>query len=832
MRPIPARADPPRLPALCGVVLAAAALLSGTARAAERWDAPRIDLARRAQRGVPDEGPMLAGVPIRAGLSPATAGVWRPRPGGGRVWSLEVRSADALWLGLGFEGFRLPEGASLEVTDAAGRPVAVRGPADARADGQLWLPPADGDTLRIELTWPASQADRMPGLTLTTVTHGFRSWTTGDPRVLAGTTDCNVDVNCSPEGDAWRAERRGVVQMLIMNTGAVCTGSLVNTTANLATEAPPYNLTYPLGMRCAPLVLTADHCYDAPPPDGPPGTAASTVFLFGYEVDPTGACTGGLAPGIAPRSQTSTGATEIAAYDPSDFHLLLMDELPPQEFGAYLNGWNRATAAPTEVTTIHHPANTGATVLEVRPKKITHSSTAPTNGTAFGANHWRVVNWDKGAPEPGSSGAPLFDQNHRIVGQLHGGPTGVGNCDAPTADEFGKLSASWSGGGTTASRLSSHLDPLSTGVTTLDGIDLQTCLTRQPGVVHLSHTVGDDTLTGNRNGIAEPGDTLRLEVELFNGKAVPATGVSATLEPTTSPNVTMIVPSASWSGTIPPLSEAGSDLPHFGLSLSQGMVCGSSPQMRLTVTTDQGSTESLFRLPTGTPAQTFYDDGASGPSGFYCAPGLCVGGDQWTVPAPWTQFCEPSQCPDVSWHVPDTANNTNALLATPTIRTGNLAAGSRLSFRHYMKTQTAFDGGVLEYSTDGGANWLDAYGLIVEGFYDATIEPAGTSGIKGRAAWSGISEGWREVVFDLSPFALVNGVLDIRWRFVTDSGGAVAGGGGWWVDDVEIVGGGFTCQSPASRHFPGSRCLRDDPGQGFPCGQRIPPRSAGPSRHR
>ena len=28
---------------------------------------------------------------------------------------------------------------------------------------------------------------------------------------------------------------------------------------------------------------------------------------------------------------------------------------------------------------------------------------------------------EEGVTEPGSSGSPLFDQNHRIIGQLYGG---------------------------------------------------------------------------------------------------------------------------------------------------------------------------------------------------------------------------------------------------------------------------------------------------------------------------------------------------------------------------------------------------------------------------
>ena len=65
-----------------------------------------------------------------------------------------------------------------------------------------------------------------------------------------------------------------------------------------------------------------------------------------------------------------------------------------------------------------------------------------------------------GITEPGSYGAPLFNQNKQIVGQLHGGES---DCEDPIDDYFGKLSHSWSLG------LKEFLDPDDTGVTELNG---------------------------------------------------------------------------------------------------------------------------------------------------------------------------------------------------------------------------------------------------------------------------------------------------------------------------------------------------------------------------
>lgn len=69
---------------------------------------------------------------------------------------------------------------------------------------------------------------------------------------------------------------------------------------------------------------------------------------------------------------------------------------------------------------------------------------------------FRVIDWDEGTTEGGSSGSPLFNPNFRIIGQLQGGCAACGN---HLADFYGRLPVSWLGGGISSSRLSNWLDP-------------------------------------------------------------------------------------------------------------------------------------------------------------------------------------------------------------------------------------------------------------------------------------------------------------------------------------------------------------------------------------
>tara|TARA_Y100001970_G_C14213803_1_gene848479 strand:- start:1126 stop:2412 length:1287 start_codon:yes stop_codon:yes gene_type:complete len=135
-----------------------------------------------------------------------------------------------------------------------------------------------------------------------------------------------------------------------------------------------------------------------------------------------------------------------------------MDYSPATSFNGYYAGWDRSSSSPQVSAGVHHPG--GA------PKKINYDNndTAYSDGWYSSNTHWRL-SWDEGGTEGGSSGSPLFDENKLIVGQLHGGSGECGN----GTDYYGKISTSWTGGGTSTTRLSNWLDPNGTGQTSISG---------------------------------------------------------------------------------------------------------------------------------------------------------------------------------------------------------------------------------------------------------------------------------------------------------------------------------------------------------------------------
>ena len=115
---------------------------------------------------------------------------------------------------------------------------------------------------------------------------------------------------------------------------------------------------------------------------------------------------------------------------------------------------------------------------------------------------------------------------------------------------------------------------------------------------------------------------------------------------------------------------------------------------------------------------------------------------------------------------------------------------TQLTFRHNFNLEASnedpnlgFDGGVLEYSTDGGNNfqYVPSSSFVIGG-YNRTISNDRGSPIAGLMAWSGNSGGFITSVVNLEL-----GGLDVRfrWRMASDTSGASEG---WRVDTINVFG--------------------------------------------
>jgi hypothetical protein len=116
------------------------------------------------------------------------------------------------------------------------------------------------------------------------------------------------------------------------------------------------------------------------------------------------------------------------------------------------------------------------------------------------------------------------------------------------------------------------------------------------------------------------------------------------------------------------------------------------------------------------------------------------------------------------------ADNLDVTSDIKLISTNTIALGPTpppLIFWHWFSTESTYDGGVLELSTDGGTVWIDQGTHITKNGYTGTMD--GTNDHTGRKAWTGSSNNkFIKTKVNLSTYANQN--VKIRFRFTTDVG--------------------------------------------------------------
>lgn len=377
--------------------------------------------------------PARYAIPQPVAADPTTNGTWEVLDPTWSLWRLRIQSPDASHINLGFSQFHLPPNARLHVyssdyTDIV-RPFTD---ADHTPTGDLWTPVVGTDKIVIEVYVPTASRAQV-ALTLAQVGSGYRFFGAGGDAIgIDGSGPCNVDVIC-PQGAPWVTEIPSVAAL--SSSGSIfCTGFMVNNTQQ---DGKNY-------------VITAHHCGVTS------GVASSVVCYWNYRNTSCGGTGAAL-------NQFNTGASLRASFNVSDFTLIELFTAPNLAWGVTYAGWNRNGLDAPWAVGIHHPSGDAKKISFENQATITTSyggGVSPGDGS-----HIRVVDWDLGVTEPGSSGSPLFDHNHRVIGQLHGGGSA---CGLNNSDWYGKFSRSWTGGGTNATRLSNWLDPLSSPAQTLN----------------------------------------------------------------------------------------------------------------------------------------------------------------------------------------------------------------------------------------------------------------------------------------------------------------------------------------------------------------------------
>ena len=406
---------------------------------------PPFDIQSLKDEDSQNEG--KSGIPWRFGYSHTVDygfddGQWTILENGDRIWRILISSPGAISLNFIFDDFYMPKGGSLylysdDKSDLLGAYTSVQN----QESGMLgtWL--VYGEKVWLEYYEPAEVIGE-GRLHLSNITHGYRNPKKKQQKDLNDSYDCNYDVDCDI-GDDWAAQKdhnKKSIALVLMNN-SLCSGALINDTSNSGT----------------PYILTADHCMDS-------SDAITAAYLFGW-ISPITSCATYSNSQSGPMGMTVSGSTLRASDPDSDFALAEINQSIPPSWDRVYAGWDRSGNIPEYSVGIHHPSGD--------VMKVSRDNQSPAITIVNGnVNSWMIQEgafggWEIGITEGGSSGSPLFDPSGRIIGQLCCGSSDCSSAD-PLADNgqgdfYGRVDVSWTGGGSSSSRLSDWLDPTGTG---------------------------------------------------------------------------------------------------------------------------------------------------------------------------------------------------------------------------------------------------------------------------------------------------------------------------------------------------------------------------------
>ena len=173
------------------------------------------------------------------------------------------------------------------------------------------------------------------------------------------------------------------------------------------------------------------------------------------------------------------------------------------------------------------------------------------------------------------------------------------------------------------------------------------------------------------------------------------------------------------------------------------------------------------------PSNLFFDDLEASPNNW-----LTNNGSIWT----WSNVFPYRGSRHLAGADSGSITDTNVM----TLSSFALPSNSRMHFRHLWSFESSlpslFDGGVVEYSTNGGSTWTDANALYSAGaWYTGTLSSCCGNPLGGRSGFGHVSRGYTATRLNLASLAGQN--VKFRFRIGTDF---TVGNPGWLIDDVRI----------------------------------------------
>ena len=291
------------------------------------------------------------------------------------------------------------------------------------------------------------------------------------------------------------------------------------------------------------------------------------------------------------------------------------------------------------------------------------------------------------------------------------------------------------------------------------------------------------------SGVNNKAVYLMTEGDTFNGKTVTGLGISKVADLYYEVQTNLLTSGANYTDLYDALLQACTNLEYSNTDCTQVKNALDATEMNQptciippTPLCDVGEK----------PNNLFFDDFEAGSDKW--AINSIIAGDpdpSWFIPQTTTtvdNFKFPyaaSGSGNIFGYNQKNISDTNVSMKTDV----SLPSSSLMHFNHAYEFEKFgnknYDGGVLEYSTDGGTSWTDAGSLLSHNGYNGTIKN-GKNPLKKREAFVGLSQGYTSSRLDLSSLNGQN--VRFRFRIGTDNMGSSKG---WFIDDVRI----YTCVS-------------------------------------
>lgn len=305
--------------------------------------------------------------------------------------------------------------------------------------------------------------------------------------------------------------------------------------------------------------------------------------------------------------------------------------------------------------------------------------------------------------------------------------------------------------------------------------------TEVKGRAAVGATVTEAGTTCDEDAVLDPGETMKIRVPITNNGHAALSNVTVKLV-TETPGIT-VVSEPSVMSSIPAYGNADVVAE---IKLASDMTEPFAAKFKLEVTAENGcesmtSTDFALRLNADDVPESSATDSFD------------AGNTVWTASASdtpiWAHERDVMNALDGQWHGINFGAPSDTALTSPVVTVGDAAFtvtfAHKFEFEELPATGDAFDGGVIEITSDGGATWKDVSTLGVTTGYNAMLGAGNPIGARMAYAGKNAAHPATDTVTLDFGTQFAGKQVQLRFRIGTDE---AVGAPGWEIDDVAMTG--------------------------------------------